>query len=75
MTSRLAKQIEAYRMARRIVRACNRMKAGQGPALQWCTQQRHVLHWMMRTVRAGLERRRGVPRRPVTLSINRRIEQ
>lgn len=50
MTSRLAKQLEAYRMARRIVRACNRMKAGQGVALQWCAEQRHVLRWMMRKV-------------------------
>lgn len=55
--SKIAKQTQAYRMARRIVRACNRMKAGRGVALQWCAQQRHVLHWMARKVRAGLDRR------------------
>lgn len=58
--SRLARQIEAYRMARRIVRACNRMKAGQGVALQWCTQQRHVLHWMVQRVEMGLRKREGL---------------
>lgn len=55
--SRLRRQIEAYRMSRRIVRACNRMKMGQGVALQWCTQQRHVLRWMMQRVEMGLRRR------------------
>lgn len=55
--SRLGRQVEAYRMARRIVRACNRMKAGQGVALQWCTQQRHVLHYMAQRVAMGLRKR------------------
>lgn len=57
--TRLRRQIEAYRMARRIVRACNRMKAGQGVALQHCMKQRAVLEWMAQRVEMGLRRRKS----------------
>lgn len=53
----IAKQLESYRTAKRIVSACNRMKVGQGQALKWCANQREVLIWMCRMTKKQMEKR------------------